>query len=277
MNRLIPFLLLPLLFAGLLQAQEDVTRTVRELLRKLRSDQIEERDAAQKKLQGIGLPAMPELIKAAQDSDADYSSRAGAIMKAIADDANPLTSPGAAAMAKAAPGEFKVRFTTSQGAFTIKVTRAWAPSGADRFYNLARNGYYNDCRFFRVIAGFACQFGIHGDPKISAAWKNAVIPDDPAKESNKAGRVTFAMRGPNTRTTQLFINLKDNAALDKKGFAPFGEIVEGMDVVQRLYSDYGEGAPSGKGPDQIRIQTDGNAYLADFPKLDFIRKAEILE
>jgi peptidyl-prolyl cis-trans isomerase A (cyclophilin A) len=271
MNRAISYLLLPLLFAGLLQAQEDVARTVRELLRKLRSDQVEERNAAQKKLQEIGLPAMQELLKAAQDSDTDYSSRAGALLKAIADDANPLTSPGAAAMTKAAPGEFKARFTTNQGTFTIKITRAWAPNGADRFYNLARHGFYADCRFFRVIAGFACQFGIHGDPKISAVWRNAVIPDDPVKESNKAGRLAFAMRGPTTRTTQMFINLKDNPALDKKGFAPFGEVVEGMDVVQRLYADYGEG------PDQTRIQTAGNAYLDDFPKLDFIRKTEILD
>ncbi len=277
MNRLIPFLLLPLLVAGLLQAQEDVARSVRELLRKLRSDQVEERNAAQKKLQEIGLPAMTELLKAAQDSDADYSSRAGALLKAIAADTDPLHNPAAAAMTKSAPGEFKVRFTTSQGAFTIKVTRAWAPNGADRFYNLARHGFYTDCRFFRIIAGFACQFGIHGDPKTSAVWKNAVIPDDPTKESNKVGRVTFAIGGPNTRTTQLFINLKDNPALDPKGFAPIGEVVDGMDVVQRLYADYGEGAPSGKGPDQTRIQTGGNAYLADFPKLDFIRKTEILD
>jgi peptidyl-prolyl cis-trans isomerase A (cyclophilin A) len=277
MKRVMPLLLLPLLFAGLLQAQEDVVRAVREQLRKLRSDEVAERDAAQKKLQDIGLPAMQELLKAAQDSDPDYSSRAGALLKAIADDANPLVNPGSGAMTKAAPAEYKVRFTTSRGAVTVKVTRAWAPAGADRFYNLARNGFYNDCRFFRVITDFACQFGIHGDPKISAVWKRAVFPDDPVKESNKIGRLSFAMRGPNTRTTQVFINLKDNQALDAKGFSPFGEVVEGMDVVKSLYADYGEGAPSGHGPDQVRIQADGNAYLAGFPKLDFIRKAEILD
>jgi peptidyl-prolyl cis-trans isomerase A (cyclophilin A) len=277
MSRTILVLTLPLLLVGPLGAQEDVQRTVRELLRKLRSDQVEERDAAQKKLQDIGTPAIPELLKAAQDSDADYAARAGTLLKVIGEDANPLANPACAAMRKTAPDEFKVRFTTTQGAFTIKVTRAWAPNGADRFYNLARNGFFADNRFFRVISGFVCQFGIHGDPAISGKWRNATIPDDPPKESNKAGRITYAKKGANTRTTQVFINLKDNPALDAQGFPPFGEVVQGMDVVERLYAEYGEGAPSGKGPNQTRLQTEGNASLADFPKLDYIKKAEVVD
>ncbi|HLY10514.1 MAG TPA: peptidylprolyl isomerase [Planctomycetota bacterium] len=277
MIRLIPLLALPLALAGLLEAQEDVARTVRELLRKLRSDQIEERDAAQTKLKEIGEPALPDLIKAAQDEDVDYSSRVRALLKGIARDADPLLNPAAPAMAKPAPEEYKVRLTTSQGAFTIKVTRSWAPLGADRFYNLVRHGFYNDCRFFRVIAGFVSQFGLHGDPKIAAVWKNATIQDDPVKDSNKAGRITFATRGANSRTTQVFINLKDNTRLDTQGFAPFGEVVEGMEVVRRLYADYGEGPPTGHGPQQGRIQSEGNPYLAEFPKLDVIRTSELLD
>lgn len=268
--------MIALLLSTLLQAQDDAARAVPELLRKLRSDQVEERDDAQKKLQAIGAPAILALEKASRDSDADFAARALAIMKFISEEGFPLTNPGAAAMKKQAPAVYKVRFTTSQGAFTIKVTRDWAPAGADRFYNLARHGFYNDCRFFRVIAGFTCQFGIHGDPAVSAKWRNAAIPDDPLKEGNKLGRITFAARGPNTRTTQLFINLKDNPDLDAH-FGAFGEVSEGMEVVQRLYADYGEAAPHGKGPDQIKIQSGGNAYLAEWGKLDFIRKTEILD
>jgi len=266
-----------LLLAPLVQAQDDTARDVSELLRKLRSDQSDVRDEAQKKLQAIGAPAVLALERAVRDSDAEYAARAAAVLKFISEEAFPLTNPGCAAMKKQAPAAFKVRFTTTQGAFTITVTRDWAPAGADRFYNLARHGYYNDCRFFRIIAGFACQFGIHGDPAVSAKWKNAAITDDPVKEGNKTGRITFAARGSNSRTTQLFINLKDNPDLDGKGFAAFGEVSEGMDVVQRLYADYGEGAPRGKGPDQIKIQSGGNSYLAEFGKLDFIRKTEILD
>jgi peptidyl-prolyl cis-trans isomerase A (cyclophilin A) len=175
-----------------------------------------------------------------------------------------------------APASFKVRFETSQGAFVVQVDRDWAPNGADRFYNLVKNGFYNDVRFFRVISNFMAQFGINGDPKLSPAWRTARIPDDPVRQSNKRGNITFATSGPNSRTTQLFINFRDNAGLDGQGFAPFGQVVSGMDVVDKLYSGYGEGAPSGRGPEQGRIQGEGNAYLTkEFPQLDYIRKASI--
>jgi peptidyl-prolyl cis-trans isomerase A (cyclophilin A) len=160
----------------------------------------------------------------------------------------------------------------------IDVRRDWAPQGADRFYNLVKNGFYDDARFFRVIDGFMAQFGIHGNPTVQSAWRNANIKDDPVKQSNRRGYVTFATAGPNTRTTQLFINYRDNAGLDKQGFAPFGEVVSGMDVVDKLYSGYGEGAPSGRGPNQGRVQAEGNAYLnKEFPRLDYIKSATIVE
>jgi peptidyl-prolyl cis-trans isomerase A (cyclophilin A) len=171
---------------------------------------------------------------------------------------------------------YKVKFDTSQGTFEIEVHRDWAPNGADRFYNLVKNGFYNDTRFFRVIKGFMVQFGINGNPKISQVWRNANIADDPVEESNLRGFVTFATAGPNTRTTQVFINYGDNPSLDGRGFAPFGKVISGLDVVQHLYSNYGEGAPRGEGPDQSRVQTEGNAYLQkNFPQLDYIKKATI--
>lgn len=181
-----------------------------------------------------------------------------------------------ASLTEKAPDTFTVNVDTSKGAFSIEVTRAWAPNGADRLYNLVKNGYYDQVRFFRVVGGFMAQFGIHGDPAISAAWRNARIPDDPVKESNKKGYITFATAGPNTRTTQLFINLVDNGGLDKQGFAPIGRVGSGMDVVEKLHSGYGEGAPRGKGPEQGRVQAEGNAYLEkDFPQLDYIKTASI--
>jgi len=171
---------------------------------------------------------------------------------------------------------YKVKFDTSQGTFEIEVHRDWAPNGADRFYNLVKNGFYNDTRFFRVIKGFMVQFGINGNPKISQVWRNANVADDPVEESNLRGFVTFATAGPNTRTTQVFINYGDNPSLDGQGFAPFGKVISGLDVVQHLYSNYGEGAPRGEGPDQSRVQTEGNAYLQkNFPQLDYIKKATI--
>lgn len=181
-----------------------------------------------------------------------------------------------AGLKEKAPETFKVDFDTSKGKVVVEVTRAWAPNGADRFYNLVKNGFFNDTRFFRVISGFMVQFGIHGDPAISAAWRMARIPDDPSKESNKRGYITFATAGPNTRTTQVFINFRDNASLDSQGFSPFGRIISGMDVVDKLYSEYGEGAPSGRGPDQGRIQAEGNAYLTkSFPQMDYVKTATI--
>jgi peptidyl-prolyl cis-trans isomerase A (cyclophilin A) len=149
--------------------------------------------------------------------------------------------------------------------------------GADRFYNLVRLGFYDDVTFFRVIDDFMVQFGIHGDPEVSSVWQFAEIPDDPVKQSNTRGMVTFATRGPNSRTTQIFINYKDNSPLDRQGFAPFGRVVEGMSVVDELYSGYGEGAPRGAGPDQGRAQSEGNRYFrGDFPKLDHIKSAELV-
>jgi len=177
-----------------------------------------------------------------------------------------------------APDQYQAKFDTSKGEFLVEVTREWAPHGADRFYNLVKNGYYDNCRFFRVIDGFMVQFGINGDPNVNNAWKTATIKDDPVKQSNKCGFVTYAMRGPNTRTTQIFINYADrNSALDAQGFSPFGKVIKGMNVVNSLYNGYGEGAPSGKGPDQGLIQNQGNAYLEkNFPKLDYIKTATIV-
>jgi cyclophilin family peptidyl-prolyl cis-trans isomerase len=181
-----------------------------------------------------------------------------------------------AALTEQAPATYKARFDTSKGVFVIDVRREWAPVGADRFYNLVKNGFYDDNRFFRVISGFMVQFGINGNPQVSTPWRNAQIKDDPVKQSNKRGFITFATSGPNSRTTQVFINFGDNSRLDGMGFASFGQVSSGMNVVDQLYADYGEGAPSGRGPNQGRIQGEGNAYLTrDFPNLDFVRKATI--
>jgi peptidyl-prolyl cis-trans isomerase A (cyclophilin A) len=175
-----------------------------------------------------------------------------------------------------APARFRVSFETTKGPFVVEVHRDWAPKGADRFYNLARAGFFDGVRFFRVITGFMVQFGIHGEPEVAAAWRTAQIPDDPVAHSNKRGTITFATAGPATRTTQVFINFKDNAGLDGQGFAPFGEVVEGMNVVDSLYAGYGEGGSQGAGPDQGRMQQEGNAYLLrDFPKLDAVKKARV--
>jgi peptidyl-prolyl cis-trans isomerase A (cyclophilin A) len=176
-----------------------------------------------------------------------------------------------------APDKFKVKFDTTKGAITIEVTRDLAPKGADRFYNLVKAGYFKDIAFFRVIPGFMAQFGIHGDPKVSKVWRDANIDDDAVKGSNTRGTITFATAGPNTRSTQFFINFGNNVNLDRSGFAPFGKVVEGMDVVDKINGEYGEGAPRGGGPEQGRIQTEGNAYLKkDFPNLDYIKSATIL-
>jgi peptidyl-prolyl cis-trans isomerase A (cyclophilin A) len=190
-------------------------------------------------------------------------------------------APGLTAAAKArlktparlketAPATYSARFDTSVGMFVVQVHRDWAPKGADRFYNLVKNGYFDGTRFFRVMPNFMVQFGINGDPAIQSAWRDANITDDPVTESNKRGNITFATAGPGTRTTQVFINFKNNAGLDAQGFAPFGEVVSGMEVVDKINAEYGEL------PDQGRVQTQGNAYLARaFPKLDYIRKATI--
>lgn len=177
-----------------------------------------------------------------------------------------------------APESFKAQFETTKGKITFEVTRSLSPNGADRFYNLVRSGYFKDLAFFRVIPGFMCQFGIHGDPAVSAKWREANIADDVVKGSNTRGTITFATAGPNTRTTQMFINFGDNVNLDGQGFSPFGKVVEGMDVVDKINSEYGEGAPNGGGPNQGRIQEQGNAYLKkDFPNLDYINSASITQ
>jgi cyclophilin family peptidyl-prolyl cis-trans isomerase len=182
-----------------------------------------------------------------------------------------------ATMEEQAPAAYRVRFETTKGNFVVQVTRAWAPLGADRFYNLVKNGFYTDASFFRVVPGFVVQFGISARPDVSAAWKDATIPDDPVTQSNSRGTLTFATAGPNTRTTQIFINLADNARLDGMGFAPFGKVVSGMDVVDNFYSGYGEGAPQGNGPDQGRITAEGKTYLdSNFPKLDSVKSAEFV-
>jgi peptidyl-prolyl cis-trans isomerase A (cyclophilin A) len=177
-----------------------------------------------------------------------------------------------AALKEQAPATYKVRFDTSAGVFVVQVNRDWAPLGADRFYNLVRSGYYDDVRFFRVIPNFMVQFGIHGTPAVSTIWRSTQIKDDAVKQSNRRGFITFATAGPNTRTTQVFINFRDNPGLDKQGFAPFGEVVEGMSVVDKINSQY-----EGKPQEQFaRILTEGNAFLnKEFPKLDFIKKASI--
>jgi peptidyl-prolyl cis-trans isomerase A (cyclophilin A) len=181
-----------------------------------------------------------------------------------------------AALTEQAPPVYKAKFDTSKGTFEIQVHRDWAPTGADRFYNLVKNGFFDNTRFFRVVSGFMVQFGLNGDPSVSAQWRQARIRDDQVKQSNTRGMVTFATAGPNTRTTQVFINFGDNNRLDGMGFAPFGQVVSGMNVVDALYSGYGEGAPGGNGPEQGRIQQEGNAYLTkDFAKLDYIKKATI--
>lgn len=182
-----------------------------------------------------------------------------------------------ASLTEKAPATYKVKFDTSAGVFVIQVTREWAPLGADRFYNLVKNGWYDDTRFFRAIKGFMVQFGINGDPALNATWRNARIGVDSVKQGNKPMYISFAMGAtPDTRTTQVFINYGDNSSLDKMGFASFGQVIEGQDVVMKINTEYGEGAPRGKGPEQGRIQGEGNAYLKkDFPRLDFIKKATI--
>ncbi|MGA2278870.1 MAG: peptidylprolyl isomerase [Verrucomicrobiota bacterium] len=189
-------------------------------------------------------------------------------------------SPGftdPAKLTEQAPEIFKAQFDTTKGKFTIEVTRSLSPNGADRFYNLVRSGYFKDVAFFRVVPGFMCQFGIHGDPSVSAKWRAAAIADDPVKGSNTRGTITFATAGPNTRTTQLFINFGNNLNLDGMGFSPFGKVTEGMDVVDKINGEYGDGPPYGSGPNQRRVQGEGNAYLKkDFPNLDYIKSAIIV-
>ena len=174
------------------------------------------------------------------------------------------------------PAVYRVKFETSKGPFVVEVHRDWAPRGADRFCELIAAKYYDGLYFFRVIKGFVAQWGIHKDPAVMARWSAMAIPDDPVTQSNIRGTITFATSGPNTRTTEPFINLADNKRLDTKGFAPFGKVVEGMDVVDKLYSGYGDGPPQGEGVDQTKAEAQGNEYIEGrFPRLDRIVTARL--
>jgi peptidyl-prolyl cis-trans isomerase A (cyclophilin A) len=219
-----------------------------------------------------GLMAQPAATKSAPKGAA--TSKGSTASKGPAKSAtNPALLNPAALKAKA-PEIFKAQFTTTKGDFIVEVHRDWAPIGADRFYNLVKNGFYNDASFFRVVPGFVAQFGLSAKPAISKAWENAKLKDDPVKVGNKRGNLVYAMQPiPNTRTTQIFINFKDNSAsLDSQGFAAFGSVIEGMDVVDRLYSGYGD-----NGPDQGLISSQGKPYLdKNFPKLDSVLTAKIL-
>jgi peptidyl-prolyl cis-trans isomerase A (cyclophilin A) len=224
----------------------------------------------------------------------NYRKHASALLALVAlqlipvacKDKTPPASPSGAALPTpppppldaASPESFRVKFVTTKGDFTIAVTRAWAPRGADRFYRLVTDGYFKDIRFFRVLPGFMAQFGMSGDPALSAKMDRLQLPDDPVTQSNKRGMVTFATAGPNTRSSQFFINYGDNASLDSQGFSPFGSVVNGMKVVDALYGGYGEGAPNGAGPNQDSIRIKGNEYLSRaFPKLDYIKSATIVK
>ena len=176
------------------------------------------------------------------------------------------------------PDVYRAKFETTKGDFVVEVTRAWAPRGADRFHELLRMDYFDEGRFFRVLPGFIAQFGIHKDFDVHAKWRELVIADDPSKEKNLRGTLTFAQSGPNTRATEVFINLKDNPDLDDQGFTPFGKIVEGVDIIDTLYSGYGELGPKGKGPDAGRAENEANEYIVPrFPQLDYIKRARSLE
>ena len=190
---------------------------------------------------------------------------------------SPLLNPDPDSLAAQAPDSFRVEFTTSKGPFVVQAVRAWAPRGVDRFYYLARHGYYDGTKFFRNLPEFMAQFGLHGDPDITAVWMDRDIPDDSVRQSNVRGSVSFAMGGPNTRSTQLFINKRDNRRLDALGFAPIGRVTDGMQAVDSLYEGYGEGPPGGMGPDQGQIMALGNRYLENsFPRLDSIISTRVL-
>ncbi|HEV8411261.1 MAG TPA: peptidylprolyl isomerase [Gemmatimonadaceae bacterium] len=188
-----------------------------------------------------------------------------------------ILHPDAAKLAAAGPDSFTVHVVTSRGKFDMKIHRDWAPKGSDRLYYLVSNYYFDGIRFFRVLNGFMAQFGVSGDPAVSKVWRDLNISDDPVKQSNTRGRITFAMGGPNTRTTQMFINYGNNSQLDATGFPPVGEVTNGMSVVDSLYNQYGEGAEmGGRGPSQGRTGAEGNAYLnKEFPKLDYIVTARV--
>lgn len=190
---------------------------------------------------------------------------------------SPLLSPAPTALDDVGPDSFTVRFVTTRGAFDLKVHRDWSPNGSDRLYWLFRHKFYDGVRFFRVVPNFVAQFGMPADPAVHANWKARSFSDDSTRRGNVRGTLSFATSGPNTRTTQLFINLRDNQRLDARGFSVVAQVVAGMDVVDSLYQGYGDGAPRGKGPSQDTIAKQGEAYLArDFPKLDQVLTARVI-
>jgi cyclophilin family peptidyl-prolyl cis-trans isomerase len=185
----------------------------------------------------------------------------------------PLLQP--ANFQETAPERFRIRFATTAGDFVVEVHRAWAPRGADRIFNLVAAGFYDGVPVHRVIEGFVADFGIHPDPWVNAAWRQATIRDDPVVQSNTRGRMSFSKSGPDRRTVQIFVNLRDNPALDDEGFSPFGEVIEGMDVVDALHSGYGDGPPRGEGVYQAMAIARGAEYFAEFPLLDVVERATI--
>jgi len=190
--------------------------------------------------------------------------------------ANPLLQPRT--FQETAPGEYRVRLETTQGEVLIQVHRDWAPLAADRFFNLVKAGFYDGMAFHRVLDDFVAEWGIHGDPWVNAAWRQTEMVDEPVRQSNTRGKVTFSKNRPNSRTVQVFVNLKDNSSLDDDGFSPFGEVVEGMDVVESLYAEYGDGPPRGEGVYQAMAIAKGDEYLeAEFPLLDRIQRAVLVE
>src|SRR5579862_3768748 len=209
-------------------------------------------------------------IALAQTPPAAPKKAAPAAPKKAAPVAAPdLLKPGT--LKAKAPDVYKVKFTTTKGDVIIQVNRVWAPIGADRFYNLVRGGFYKDAAFFRTLPNFMTQFGIPARPDVAAAWDRAYLVDDRVTQSNKRGTITFATAGPNTRTTQVFINYGDNTRLDADGFAPFGQVIEGMDIVDKFFAGYGES------PDQGKITAQGKAYLdRSFPDLERIVNAVVM-
>lgn len=230
----------------------------------------------------VGIAMVMAACKESPPSSATTSGTAAPGPAAASRPVAPTTTPSPALMdttrsTERAPDVFRVRFETTRGPFVVEAHRAWAPLGVDRFHYLVRNGFYDGTRFFRVLDGFMAQFGISGDPRITASWRERRIPDDAGKQSNKRSTLSFANAGPGSRTTQLFINFRDNNQLDPH-FAPIGKVVEGMSVVDSLWKGYGEGAPMGNGPEQERIMTEGEQYLAkDFSKLDKVNRAELIK
>ncbi|HEX6309439.1 MAG TPA: peptidylprolyl isomerase [Longimicrobiales bacterium] len=188
-----------------------------------------------------------------------------------------LLDPDAPEINRTPPDTFDVVMETSAGTVRVRIRRDWAPLGATRFYNLASHGFYDGARFFRVLPGFAAQFGMSGRPVVDSIWAGRPLPDEPARVRTDAGTLSYAMAGPDTRTTQLFFSYRGNEMLDAQGFAPIGRVVDGMEVLFRLYSGYGEVAPEGGGPSFGCIASHGNGYLADrFPQLDSIQQVEVV-